>query len=134
MSVIELAKPGQEATTYELVITVANAASTLSTVFATQLTTPLKVVACTEQPCPSDQVDVSGSQEAFNDSNGPDRYTSYLLVLLSISVVCTIIFTPFLPKDKAECHEWRKQGIEKGNSFTYGIISLIIACCTVGVR
>ena len=37
MAVIELAKPGQEAITYELIVSVANAALTVTVVLATQL-------------------------------------------------------------------------------------------------
>jgi hypothetical protein len=43
MAVIELAKPGQEATTYELIITVANSASLLNGILSTQLLTPMNV-------------------------------------------------------------------------------------------
>ena len=38
MAVIELAKPGQEAITYELIVSVANSALTVTVVLATQLT------------------------------------------------------------------------------------------------
>ena len=50
---------GLEATTYELIITVSNAALTLSTVIATQLTFPLKIISCEESDpssCSDDQV------------------------------------------------------------------------------
>ena len=42
MAVIELAKPGLEATTYELIITVGNAALLVNGILSTQLLTPLQ--------------------------------------------------------------------------------------------
>jgi hypothetical protein len=71
MAVIEISKTGQEATTYELLITVSNAAITVNRIIATQLLAPLKSIAC--QPlnladddanpvfssCSSGQVDIS---------------------------------------------------------------------------
>ena len=46
MAVIELAKPGQEAITYELIVSVANAGLTVTVVLATQLLTPFNAVTC----------------------------------------------------------------------------------------
>ena len=46
MAVIELAKPGQEAITYELIVSVANAALTVTVVLATQLLAPFQSVTC----------------------------------------------------------------------------------------
>ena len=46
MAVIELAKPGQEAITYELIVSVANAALTVTVVLATQLLSPFDSVTC----------------------------------------------------------------------------------------
>ena len=66
MAVIELAKPGQEAITYELIVSVANAALTVTVVLATQLLTPFDSVTCTEGgsdddgTCPNDQARISG--------------------------------------------------------------------------
>ena len=47
MAVIELSKPGLEATTYELIITSSNAASTVAGIIGTQLLSPLKSSGCT---------------------------------------------------------------------------------------
>lgn len=44
MAVIELAKPGLEATTYELIITVGNAALLVNGILSTQLLTPMDCV------------------------------------------------------------------------------------------
>ena len=46
MAVIELAKPGLEATTYELIITIGNSAMFLNTIIATQMLYPMKTTAC----------------------------------------------------------------------------------------
>ena len=127
MSVIELSKPGQEATTYELLITVCNASLQFSGIVATQMLTPLNAVACEDTPCPSNQVDVSDGGTGFDNSNGPSRYTNYLLVLLAITFVSTLLFTPLLPDSKAQCHEWRDAGIKAGLSKRIGYISLFLS-------
>ena len=129
LSVIELSKPGLEATTYELIITVGNAASTVSGIIATQLLTPLHAAGCTDDNCPSNTVAVN---QDFDKSNGPIRYTRYCLILIGVSVVCCIVFTQFLPKNKAQCHEWKLQGEKTGASSAIGWTSLFLACITVG--
>ena len=131
MSVIELSKPGQEATTYELLITVANAALTFSGIVATQLLFPLNAVDCTEEPCPSDSVDISDGDQGYEDTDGPQKYTNYCLCLFSITVVTTLIFTPLLPDNKEQCLEWRDAGERAGLSKTIGYISLTISVIMV---
>ena len=43
-------------------------------------------------------------------SGGPKNYTKYSLILFVINVAGTLIFTPFLPANAKECHDWKKQG------------------------
>ena len=108
MAVIELAKPGQEATTYEIVVSVANAAGTLNTIVATQLLEAVDSAVCNNKDyCPPGTVNLIGM----------------------------VLFTKFLPKQKAQCHEWRKKGEDAGNSFLYGVASTAIAvlCITYGI-
>lgn len=131
MAVIELSKPGQEATTYELLITVNNAALTLGGVISTQLLYPLHATSCKEEPCPSNQVDVNNGNEGFESTDGPEKYTHYCLVLITIAVSSALIFVRFLPKDKEECHIWRDSGIQAGLSRNIGYISLFLSTFTV---
>lgn len=135
MAVIELARPGQEATTYELIVTVGNAAQTLNGIVSTQLLTPMDSVGCDDDygKCPSNSVVTTGPG-AFNDSNGPERYSNYTFLLIGIAIGATLIFTPFLPSSKEECHEWKKVGQQHGNSQSRGLLALGIAILTVGVR
>jgi hypothetical protein len=135
MAVIELARPGQEATTYELIITVGNAAGTVSGIIATQLLTPMNSVGCDDDygNCPSNTVVVT-SKSAYEDSNGPERFTNYTLVLQAISITATLIFTPFLPASKEECHAWRRKGEEMGDSDRRGYFALLLCFVTVAVR
>ena len=114
LAVMELARPGQEATCYELVVTVGNAACALSVIFATQLLSPFGVVGCTSDDdgmanCGENSVNVH-SAAAYEASNGPHRFTVYSCTLIAITVVCAVVFVPFLPRGKAECHEWRRMG------------------------
>ena len=127
MSVIELSKPGQEATTYELLITVCNASLQFSGIVATQMLTPLNAVACEDTPCPSNEVDISNGGEGFDNSNGPSRYTNYCLILLGITFFSTLVFTRLLPDSKAQCHEWRDAGIKAGLSKRIGYVSLFLS-------
>ncbi len=133
MCVIELAKKGQEATTFELIITVANTASTLGSILAIQVLTPLNTAGCTnDDGCPSNTVDINNA-DAYNDSDGPWRFTRYALVLASISICGCLTFTPFLPSSKIECHEWKDVGEAKGDSKNRGIAASVLAVLTVCV-
>lgn len=131
LSVIELSKSGLEATTYELIITVCNAATAVSGIIATQLLTPLNAAGCTDDNCPTDTVDIN-SNSGFDESNGPIRYTRYCLILIGVSIVCCLLFTQFLPKNKAQCHEWKLQGEKAGASKMIGVVSLSLAVITIG--
>ena len=134
MAVIELAKPGQEATTYELIVTVGNAAATVNGIISTQLLTPMNSVGCDDDygNCPSNTVVVT-SKSSFDSSDGPSRFTNYTLLLTGVSIGATLLFTPFLPSSKDECHEWKLIGEEMGSSTTRGYITLAMAVITVGV-
>jgi hypothetical protein len=94
MAVIELAKKGQEATTYELLVTVGNSALLVNGIVSTQLLTPFHAVACStgdddgddgddDYVCGSHVVDTD-SRSTFESSHGPWRFTKYNLVLNSI--------------------------------------------------
>lgn len=134
MAVIELARPGQEATTYEFIITCANAATTINGIISTQLLSPFNSVGCDDDGgyCPSNTVDVT-DKEAFNASNGPQRFTYYTLVLTAISLGSCFVFTRFLPASKEECHEWKQRGDLLGQSATRGRISMTLAILVIGV-
>lgn len=135
MAVIELARPGQEATTYELIITVGNAAATVNGIISTQLLTPMDSVGCDDDygNCPSNTVVVT-NKSSFENSDGPNRFTYYTLVLTGISVTAALIFTPFLPASKEECHAWKKKGEEVGDSKKRGYFATFIALITIAVR
>jgi hypothetical protein len=71
---------GLEATTYELMISVGNAASTVSAILATQLLWTFKANGCKDEPCSPDSVDIT-SEEAFDDSDGPARFSKYEILI-----------------------------------------------------
>jgi hypothetical protein len=112
MAVIELAQPGQETITYELIVSVANAALTVNVVLATQLLEPFDSVTCRAGgaddggTCASNQVNVE-SIGAYNDSDGQARFTKYSLVCLGIGLVSLVAFTPFLPRTKVATYQGR---------------------------
>lgn len=134
MAVIELAKPGLEATTYELIVTVGNAALTLNGIIATQLLTPMKAVGCDDDTgnCSPNTVDVTG-KSGFDSTDGPNRFTNYTLVLTAISLTACYLFTRFLPASKEECHLWRLKGEEQGDSAIRGRLAFGMAVLIVGV-
>jgi hypothetical protein len=80
----------------------------------------------TSTSCASDSVDLS-SVDSFEDSHGPARFTRYTLLLsiislssftstsltlliVGISLVSLFVFTPYLPKNREQCHEWSLEG------------------------
>ena len=139
MAVIELAKPGQEAVTYELIISVANAASNMSTILATQLLTPMEATSCDSNfvdddvGCESHQVNLY-DYDSFKDSDGPTKFTNYQLLILSINVGGMLIFTNFLPRQKDECAKWKLMG-ERGDfwmsSSSIGRCSFFLAAVVI---
>ena len=133
MAVIELAKPGLEATTYELVITVANAGGLVNGIVSTQLLYPFNAVGCDDDTgnCNSSNSVIVTSQSSFNASDGPARFTYYCLLLSGITLVATLLFTPFLPRSKEECHEWKEYGERVGASTRRGKIALAACVLTV---
>lgn len=134
MAVIEVAMPGLEATSYELLVTVANACNTVNGIISTQLLTPMKSAGCEDDTgsCASDTVDVT-DKSGFRSSDGPTRFTNYTLVLVSISLTACFLFTRFLPASKEECHLWRLEGERSGESKTRGRISLTLAFLIITV-
>lgn len=88
LTVLELAQPGLEATTFELITSVSNAGMSLSTILATQLLTPMKANSCTDDDDSNDDgactsskdVNISNEQ-SFEDSGGPMKFTYYTLLL-----------------------------------------------------
>ena len=104
MAVIELAQPGQEAITYEIITSVDNAAFRLNALITTQLLTPFDSVICysgedDDGACAANQVNVY-SIDAYNDSDGPARFTRYSVVCVCIAYVSLVLFTPYLPSSK----------------------------------
>ena len=122
---IELAAPGAEATTLELIVSTGNAAYTLAGVIATQMLFPLEAIACTDDDgsCPSDTVEANDKQ-TFDASNGPERYRNYALIMCSIAIAGSLIFVPFLPASREMCHEWKAIGEREGLSKKRGYLAL----------
>ena len=132
MVVIELAAPGQEATTYELIISIVNACITLNGILGTQVAAIIHANSC-EDTCTGDSnegVDTT-SIPTFVASDGPYKYTKYTIVITILSLIGIILFTPFLPTQKAQCQEWKEKGQQAGNSVFRGIITAIIAFTVV---
>lgn len=139
MAVIELAKPGQEAITYELIVSVANSALTVCVIVATQLLTPFDALTCSEGGdddgvCKGNQVNTY-SFSTYRHTDGPQKFTTYSLFVLGISLASLFVFTPFLPRTKQECAEWKELG-ESGRFWlsptATGALSAAIAVILVG--
>jgi hypothetical protein len=85
---------GLEATTYELMTSLGNAAQTVSGILATQLLWPMNANGCEggeEKECGTDEVDIS-SGHAFDASNGPARFTRYELLLRKCVTLRCVFF------------------------------------------
>lgn len=113
-----------------MVVSVANAALTLNTIVATQFLQLTNAAVCNQQPCPSNSVDVT-SAEAFNASDGPSKFSNYTYLVLGVNVAGLLIFTPFLPRQKEECHEWRIRGELSGNSTSVGYASVFLTTAVI---
>jgi hypothetical protein len=125
LSVIELARPGLEATTYELIVTVGNACITVASIVGTQLMIPTKIIGCQDlnaDNCSADSVAITGKDNFFK-TDGPDRYTNYTILVFVISAVNSCIWVWFLPRSIAHCAQWQLEGEKSGNSTTRGYIA-----------
>lgn len=131
MAVIELSKPGQEATTYELLVTVGNSALLVNGIVATQLLTAFKGVSCDTDTNTDGSCVNTSSVTDYEDTDGPWRFTKYTLVLNAISVVFVCLFVWFLPRTKEECHEWKEYGEKLGTSSTRGWITLVMVTIVI---
>ena len=110
MAVIELAKKGQEATTYELIISTANSAGTISSIISTQLLSPMHANTCSNPSgtCPHDEVNTSSAYNYFK-TDGPNKFMAYTLLIFVINLCGIAVFTGFLPRQKDQCEEWKNQ-------------------------
>jgi hypothetical protein len=137
MLLLLLLLQGQEASTYELIISINNTCLTISTVLATQLLTPFHCIGCTDSgTCDSrSSVDIS-SAAAYESSHGPYRFTVYCVSLCFISIAGCLLFTPFLPSGKAECAVLRdlSEASSDDKRMTRGLITCVIAVSVVTVR
>lgn len=114
MAVIELAKKGQESTTYELIVSAGNSASTISSIIATQLLSAVHSTTCNSPSgrCPDHEVNTL-TKDFFFATDGPDKFMAYTFMIFGINLVGMFCFTRFLPIQKAQCQEWK----EAGNTF-----------------
>ena len=135
VAVIEVAKAGQEASTYEFLSTVLNNGWSFCLFLCSQLLIPLKTGGCTDDlaDCNANTVDIS-SVEKYEASDGPWKFTQYALVINAISIFGVLVFTSYLPANVEECHEWKKAGEKAGNSVTRGYVSLAILVISFLVR
>jgi len=123
LATIEVARVGQEAMTYELIVSGHNSAQTISNIIATQLLSSTSTM----------NVNVENLQ-SFQQSGGPKSYADYTWIIFAINIIGTFAFTSFLPKQKDQCQEWKVQG-EMSTAFpsnkTSGFLSIAIAFCVL---
>ena len=132
MAVIELAKFGQEAVTYELIVSAANAAAIVSYIVSTQMLPLEKANLCENSgtddvTCTDDQVPTKN----FLDHSGPSRFSKYTLIILGVNIGATLIFTQFLPRQKWECAKWKEEGEKAGSPAWVGVAGIVIAVAII---
>jgi hypothetical protein len=131
MAVIELAEPGLESTSYELIISVANCGTIINNFLATQLLSVMNIETCidrTQMHCERNPRAVNlSSIESFFGSNGPNQFMIYSVVMFAINIVSCAIFTRFLPKSREQCRVWKyssQGGCEDGETLVSYIEAL----------
>lgn len=124
MAVVELAPVGLEATTYELLISVANSFITLNVVVSTQLMSPFSLAK------------VDKANETTEDDTHMAQYT---ILISCINVVGALVFVWFFPSGRLQCHGWKAMGGHNKKiaiaATIFASVSLIYAfvCCIMGV-
>ena len=133
MAVIELAKSGLEATTYELVVSVGNSALIVSGVLSTQFLIAVGGLPCTDDDvtqCPSNTVSLESTSD-YKETDGPRKYSDYTFLLIGVQIIGALLFVPFLPASKQECSDRKRIGEEKGDSETRAYICLGLASVVI---
>eukprot|EP00607_Mallomonas_marina_P007861 CAMPEP_0182419474 /NCGR_PEP_ID=MMETSP1167-20130531/3928_1 /TAXON_ID=2988 /ORGANISM="Mallomonas Sp, Strain CCMP3275" /LENGTH=404 /DNA_ID=CAMNT_0024594427 /DNA_START=611 /DNA_END=1825 /DNA_ORIENTATION=- len=130
VAIIEIAKPGQEASTFELLVSIGNSSWLISSIISTQLLVPFKATGCTSHRCSENTVNLK-SIETYEDSNGPQRFTSYTLMIVALGLLGTAVFTRYLPKNRDECHVWNKSGKQSITGSIRGKVALVLATFVV---
>ena len=82
------------------------------------------MASCQSEPCPFNQIDVTDGVVTYLSSDGPYRYTVYVLIIVFIRIVSCLLFTGFLPKDKEECTAWNEIGEKSGGKYVNAVLSL----------
>lgn len=130
--VIEIAKPGQEATTFELLMTLANASQGLSLLASVSMLyiTNSNVCTSSDATCDADNVDLR-SEAAYETSSGPSRFSQYTILLGLLSVATVSLAVQFFPGSREECNQWSAAGkIFKHRRFV-GRLTLTICILTL---
>ncbi len=121
---------------YELLISTANSAQTINTIVGTQLLQSMQASACVESntnstACGPNYVDVDGVSN-YLATNGPTKFSNYTYLIIAINLAGTLVFTQFLPQQKEQCHEWRREGEKRGASVWVGVGSAVVAVSVIG--
>jgi len=113
LAITELAPKGQETITYEVVLSVANSAITINNLLATQLLPLLGIDTCVRSVkthCRDRPGSVNlGSTQSFDETGGPRNFSNYTWTIFAVNMAAMLVFTPFLPGNKQQCHEWSKK-------------------------
>jgi len=114
LAVVEISPPGMEATVYEFLTQVHNAAITLNTIFSSDLIEALNIGGF------SNKAEYLLKQDYYNRQMD---YGSYIAI--GICGLGIVLASLTLPKDKATCHTWlNKQG---WNNPWVGAFNLVLA-------
>eukprot|EP00605_Chrysophyceae_sp_TOSAG23-4_P000109 GSChrysophyteH1.ASY1.ANO1.119.1 assembled CDS len=110
MAVIELAKKGQESTTYEMIVSTANSASLISYILSTQLLSASGSDTCSAASgCSAGQVDLT-DRATYRATDGPKKFSEYTGIVYAVNIISMLCFTRFLPTQKKQCAEWKAEG------------------------
>jgi len=124
MAVVELAPKGLEATTYELLVSVANSFITVNVIVTTQLMAPFSLA----------HVNAANEDQAADDNMA--RYT---YVITGLNVVGVVIFVWFFPANREQCHTWKEHGGHDWRvafaavTFTFFSFSYATTCSILGL-
>merc|ERR1712137_1141431 len=114
LAVVEISPPGMEATVYEFLTQVHNAAITLNTIFSSDLIEALDIGGF------NDKTEYLQKQEYYNR-----QMDTGTLIAIGICGLGIVLASLTLPKDKATCHTWlNKQG---WNNPWVGAFNLVLA-------
>jgi hypothetical protein len=105
---LELGSHAQDLLTIDFITSISNVATTSASIMYTQLLPVFKAAPCSFDVCQDSSVPVT-SPSAFQDSDGPMRFTWVCCTVSAVAFISMIAFSTYVPASKVLCDDMRSR-------------------------